>query len=83
MAAFARAMNAGLQLANWINKERTKVHFPEFDNGERRRSCLDVRFSASPPNTGGNYKSIYLMDIHNTGAICMIAMSTAGSGDQV
>lgn len=73
-------MNAGLLLANWINKKRTKVHFTVFDKGEMCRLCLDVGFSDSPPKVGGKYKSIHLMDIHNTRAICMIAMSTAGSG---
>lgn len=73
-------MITGLLRANWINKKRTKVPFPVFDKGEMGGLCLDVGFSDSPPYAGGNYKSIHVMDIHNTRAICMIAMSTAGSG---
>lgn len=47
---------AGLLLANWINKKRTKVHFPVFDKGEMCHLCLDVGFSDSPHNAGGKYK---------------------------
>lgn len=76
-----------------IKKERTKRSFSRSVKGATccfgccRFRMSPFHFLQSHSNIAGkkkrNNKSIYLIDIHNTGAICMIAMSTVRSSEQV